>query len=324
MIASGSHDTTVRLWDTNTFQPLHILKHAPKSSIELIEFSLNGRWLLTGCAPSSYYIWDVASGTGRQLRIPSRSVVDVEQSRMVPIAAAFNLSSTCSAIAPPKGMVNMLEARGGEWGHGIPECGAGDSQLGKLGWQTSQNSYSPDENLVLIMPSSTCPIIEPPEGMVNVLETQGGGWGHVLPGSSGVGRLGKLGWQTSQFSFSPDANLVLTVPSRGTIPTKTAKVWDAHTGIELFSLEGHKKEVSAACFSPCGKYVASVSPDQTVRLWKTKDGSCVATISEDNTWVEHFLFSPDGKILVSGDCDGSVIIRRMCDILPMDELEVDP
>ena len=160
--------------------------------------------------------------------------------------------------------------------------------------------------------------------MGKILETNGGEWDDSdIPGC-GVGQLGKLGWQTSQFSFSPDANLVLTVPSRGTIPTQKAKVWDAHTGIELFSLEGHKKEVSAACFSPCGKYVASVSPDQTVRLWKTKGGSCVATISEDNIWVEHFLFSPDGKILVSGDCDGSVIIRRMCDILPMDELEVDP
>ena len=54
--------------------------------------------------------------------------------------------------------------------------------------------------------------------------------------------------------------------------THAIRIWDAYTGAELFSLEGHEEGVLEACFSPCGKYVASTSTDGTVRLWKINDG----------------------------------------------------
>ena len=55
--------------------------------------------------------------------------------------------------------------------------------------------------------------------------------------------------------------------------THAIRIWDAYTGAELFSLEGHEEGVLEACFSPCGKYVASTSMDGTVRLWKISDGA---------------------------------------------------
>ncbi|KAI1795734.1 WD40-repeat-containing domain protein [Ganoderma leucocontextum] len=81
--------------------------------------------------------------------------------------------------------------------------------------------------------------------------------------------------------------------------------------------------VMRACFSPCGKYVVSASRDETVRLWRTtrdSDGSCVRTCSEHERLVTHVAFSPDRKILSSCAGDGTVVIRRMQDIVqPVDK-----
>ena len=111
-------------------------------------------------------------------------------------------------------------------------------------------------------------------------------------------------------SFSPDGKLVL-----GTAGV-TAHVWDAATAEELFRLGGHEQEIKAARFSPCGEYIGSASSDETVRLWRSNDGSCVARLAEHGHAVHHVAFSPDAKTLSSADCDGRVIIRRKHDDVP--------
>ena len=252
VIASGSRDASIRLWDANTFQPLHVFKHATGESIHLVKFSPDGRWLLTGSLPYSYYLWDVVSGTGQKLRAPI--AVSFFKIRADP-AAAFNPGSTRFVIVSPR-----------------------------LG------------------------------GIVEILDTEGVGGSHNVV----LGASGSLGGETKDVAFSPDGSLVLTVPNHR-VKTHAIRIWDAHTGVEVLSLEGHEDDVNMACFSPCGKYVASASNDRTVRLWRTRDGSCIATLSERTGWVKCVAFTPDGKTLVSVANNASVIIRQMCSVLPIDE-----
>lgn len=81
--------------------------------------------------------------------------------------------------------------------------------------------------------------------------------GYVVLGCGG----GKLGCssEVEHITFSPDGNLVLTVPSLDAVMHTTVKIWESYTGAELVSVEGHKKFVPMACFSPCEKYIASGS-----------------------------------------------------------------
>ena len=97
----------------------------------------------------------------------------------------------------------------------------------------------------------------------------------------------------------------------------TVSVHDAYTADEVYLLKGHKDRVSKARFSPCGTYIASASWDRTVKLWKRSDGSLVATLSEHDDRVEHLAFSPDGKTLSSGGLKGTLVIRRMHDIVSL-------
>ncbi|KAI1781564.1 WD40-repeat-containing domain protein [Ganoderma leucocontextum] len=65
VIASGgSDDATVRLWDAQTFQQLHVFRgESIKMDFNTLRFSPDGRWLAAGESyRRDYYIWNVVSG----------------------------------------------------------------------------------------------------------------------------------------------------------------------------------------------------------------------------------------------------------------------
>ncbi|PIL31154.1 hypothetical protein GSI_05851 [Ganoderma sinense ZZ0214-1] len=125
-------------------------------------------------------------------------------------------------------------------------------------------------------------------------------------------------------SFSTDGKLVLAAAAE-----EAVNVWDVDTGVKLLEFKGHGPEketpgqgtntVRAAQFSPCGKYIASGGDDFRGLLWRTGDGTCVGEFSVHEDMVTHVAFSPDGKTLASAALDGTVVIRRMSDIIPIEE-----
>ncbi|EJF61427.1 WD40 repeat-like protein, partial [Dichomitus squalens LYAD-421 SS1] len=119
--------------------------------------------------------------------------------------------------------------------------------------------------------------------------------------------------QVLDVAFSPDGRLLLSASSDNTV-----KTWNTRNGAMVQSLEGHERLVSAACFSPCGQYIASASSDLTVRVWRTSDGSCSATLSDHGDAVMHVAFTPDGTMLWSTGWNGTVLGRRLEDIIPND------
>ena len=65
----------------------------------------------------------------------------------------------------------------------------------------------------------------------------------------------------------------------------TLKVWDARTGAELLTLEGHTDAIHGCAVSPLGDYLVSASGDGTLKVWGL-DRSRVATMLEGHTdWV---------------------------------------
>ncbi|MFO7566389.1 MAG: hypothetical protein R6X02_27350, partial [Enhygromyxa sp.] len=79
----------------------------------------------------------------------------------------------------------------------------------------------------------------------------------------------------------------------------TVRVWDAHDGTLVSTLQGHEHGVSGVAWSPDGTRLASSSWDNTVRVWDAHDGTLVSTLQGHEHGVSGVAWSPDGTRLAS-------------------------
>src|SRR6185503_9056875 len=75
------------------------------------------------------------------------------------------------------------------------------------------------------------------------------------------------GHRVHSAQFSPDGKRIVTASS-----DKTARVWDAPTGLPLTGPLTHAGTVLFAQFSPDGKRIVTASQDNTARVWNGRSG----------------------------------------------------
>ena len=109
-------------------------------------------------------------------------------------------------------------------------------------------------------------------------------------------------------AISPDGKLGLSASDDWSL-----RLWDLTTGQCLQILEKKQSgdfrgllQVNDCAFSPDGHSALSASKDQTVSLWNVEDGQLVRTYTGHSAAVQGCAFSPDGRLIVSSSSDQSV------------------
>ena len=92
---------------------------------------------------------------------------------------------------------------------------------------------------------------------------------------------------------------------------RTARVWDAATGLPITQPLTHDNYVNFAAFSPEGEKLVTLSSDGKVYLWDAQVGSPLAWPMHHGRGVRYAAFSPDGRCVVSSGLDGGA--PRMAD-----------
>ncbi len=100
-----------------------------------------------------------------------------------------------------------------------------------------------------------------------VLWTVTNRWGNTAEVQSGTGSVLTLvhASKVTSAAFSPGGSRIVTCSD-----DRTMKLWDAKTGVEVFTLEGHADHLTAVSFSPDGSRILAVSEDGTVKIWDSR------------------------------------------------------
>ena len=107
--------------------------------------------------------------------------------------------------------------------------------------------------------------------------------------------------------FSGDGKKVVTASW-----DNSARVWDAATGKLITLIKGHKSAINHAQFSPAcpddpggGKKIVTASDDMTAKVWDAENGRLLFDLKGHQGPVHKANFSPDGKLIVTASEDGT-------------------
>jgi len=98
-------------------------------------------------------------------------------------------------------------------------------------------------------------------------------------------------------SASDDHTLFLWPPQTGAAATPKKPV---------ARLTGHQKTVNHVCFSPDGRWIASASFDNSVKLWDGRTGQFVANLRGHVASVYRVAWSSDSRLLASASKDSTI------------------
>jgi WD40 repeat protein len=308
-LASASDDGTAKIWDATNGKLVRTVAGRDSSitSLGAIGFSPNGKFLVGALTEdASVRIWDAA--TGRELRelrghkgnvthlvfspdggrLATASedhtvkVWDMDTAREL-MTLVGHVDGVASVAFSPDG--SRLVSAGYDNTIRMWDAGSGLSCLVLAGHflPVMDVAYSPDgKHVVTASLDDTVKFWSARDGHAAMaLRTRGGIMGGL--------------------TFSPNGR---QVAGGSALASNEVVVLDAATGAVVQSFKGHEKQITGVAYAPDGKRLASISVDNTVRVWDLATGHAVHTLrlgskATAGSVVQGLAFSSDGKRLAA-------------------------
>lgn len=107
-------------------------------------------------------------------------------------------------------------------------------------------------------------------------------------------------------NFNPHSNMIVS----GSFD-ETVRLWDVKSGKCLKVLPAHSDPVTAVDFNRDGSLIVSSSYDGLCRIWDSGTGHCMKTLIDDeNPPVSFVKFSPNGKFILVGTLDNTLVSNQ--------------
>lgn len=299
ILASGSDDSTITLWDVNARKPMGNQLADANGGVTTLAFSPDGKILASGSGDGIIILWDVI--TQQPIQDPlaghKKAVTDV----------AFSPDGNSLASGSEDGTVVLWDVKL----HQV----SGQPLAGNTRVITSV-AFSPDGKVLIAGGCSTYD--SPNHCIVGEIDF----WDSVSHQANGQPLIVHNGSVTS-IALSPDGKVLASGSDDNDII-----LWNMGTQQPIGQpLKGHTGPVTSVTFSPDGKTLASGSEDRAIFLWSavtqqptSSPISAIIDQSEGNGQIiGHALyghqsavtcvtFSPDGSKFASGSEDTTIIL----------------
>jgi WD40 repeat protein/tRNA A-37 threonylcarbamoyl transferase component Bud32 len=316
-LASANGDSTVKVCDAQTGQETLTLK-GHTGEVWGVAFSPDGRRLASASRDRTVKVWDAETGQAALTLVGYTQPVT---------SVAFSPDGRRLASAASDGRVKVWESHTGQAaltvvGHTQPVTSVafspGGRRLASASWDrtvklwdalTGQETFTlkgrtGEVQSVAFSLDGRRLASATSDGRVKVWDVQTGEEALTLQGHTSA---------VNGVAFSPDGRRLASassgdLDSKGRSIPGEVKVWDALTGQEERTLQGHTGAVTSVAFSPDGRRLASTSGDQTVKVWDALTFQLTHTLKGHTGAVDGVAFSPDGGRLATASYDGTVTV----------------
>ena len=277
MLASGSDDHIVRLWDAQTGECRRTL-HGHTSPVWTLNFNSQGTILASSGEDRSVRIWDVRTGECCQILQGHTGWV---------WSLGFSPSGVAYSQAFPSNTADVLES--GE----ILASGSEDTTIRLWNITTSQclktlQGHTSWVKSLAFSPNGQLLASGSYDQTVKLWDALTGECLRTLEGHTNRVWAIAFNTQGTLLASGGEDNLV--------------KLWDVKTGQCLRTLQGHTNWIRSLAFSPQGTTLATTGDDRTVRLWEVSSGQCLKTLKGHTSWIESVVYSPGTDNMKDSGC----------------------
>ncbi|MEH2456646.1 protein kinase domain-containing protein [Nostoc sp.] len=267
IIASGSGDKTIKLWDVSTGREISTLQ-GHSSYVDSVAFSPDGKTLASGSDDKTIKLWDVT--TGGQIRTLQGHSSRIQSVAFSPDSKTLASGSRGKTIKlwdmTTGGQIHTLQ---GHFNYvysvafspdGKTLASASRDRTIKL-WDVTTGGqirtlqgHSSRVHSVAFSPDGKTLASGSRDKTIKLWDMTTGGQIHTLQGHFNY---------VYSVAFSPDGKTLASASH-----DRTIKLWDVGMAREIYTLQAHSSYVTSVAFSPDGKILASGSIDSIVTKWQ--------------------------------------------------------